>query len=132
MSQPKSKLFIFLHGYNAQGDAMKVLDSVFKKVAPEGSVFLYPDAPFTAPEGDGFCWFPFVFGDDPMEINEEFVYQSMQQAMPYLRSYIETKLKELEDFNYEDIVFRRTCKSRQHYYKKGNSQGSCASNSRYG
>ena len=104
MSQPKSKLFIFLHGYNAQGDAMKVLDSVFKKVAPEGSVFLYPDAPFTAPEGDGFCWFPFVFGDDPMEINEEFVYQSMQQAMPYLKSYIETKLKELEDFNYEDIV----------------------------
>ena len=83
---------------------MKILDSVFKKIAPEGSVFLYPDAPFKTPEGDGFCWFPFVFGDDPMEINEAFVYQSMQQAMPYLKSYIETKLKELEDFNYEDII----------------------------
>ena len=104
MHTKKEKLFIFLHGYNAKGDAMKILDSVFKKIAPEGSVFLYPDAPFKTPEGDGFCWFPFVFGDDPMEINEAFVYQSMQQAMPYLKSYIETKLKELEDFNYEDII----------------------------
>src|SRR5574344_3025254 len=100
----KSKLFIFLHGYNSVGDAMKIIDEPFKKIAPEGSVFLYPNAPFKVNDSDAFCWFPFVFGDDPFDVNEKFIFQSMQCAMPYLSSYIELQLKKYDNFNYNDIV----------------------------
>ncbi len=99
-----AKMFIFLHGYNAKGDAMKILDESFKKIVPEGSIFLYPDAPFKVNNSDNFCWFPFVFDEDPFSINEEFVYESMRQAMPYLSSYISQKLSENDNFSYKDII----------------------------
>lgn len=98
------KMFIFLHGYNSQGDAMKILDSSFKKNAPENSVFLYPDAPFRVNNSTGYCWFQFVFGDDPFSIDESLIFKSMQLATPYLSSYIKDKLKIYPQFSYKDII----------------------------
>lgn len=99
-----SKLFIFLHGYNAQGASMQVVDNVFKKISPKNSVFLYPDAPFNVNNSNGYCWFQFVFGDDPFAINEEFIFQSMQQAMPYIKKYIRDALEKYQQFEYKDII----------------------------
>lgn len=97
-------MFIFLHGYNSCGDAMKVLDNKFRKIAPKNSFFLYPNAPFKVNNGDNYCWFQFVFGDDPFLINEEFVFQSMQQSMPYLSNFISQQLEKHRQFSYEDII----------------------------
>ena len=102
MSNPK--MFIFLHGYNSCGNAMKILDTTFQKIAPKNSVFLYPDAPFKVNNSDNYCWFQFVFGDDPFAINEEFVFQSMQQTMPYLSSFIQQNLAKYTNFSYKDII----------------------------
>ena len=99
-----AKMFIFLHGYNSNGDAMKILDSVFKKNENKNSVFLYPNAPFKVNNGDGYCWFQFVFGDDPFSINEKYVFDSMQLSMPYLSKYIDNQLIEYPQFAYKDIV----------------------------
>ena len=100
----KQKMFIFLHGYNSCGDAMKIIDPTFHKIAPKDSIFLYPDAPFKVNNSDNYCWFQFVFGDDPFAINEEFVFQSMQQAMPYLKSFIDKSLLENFGFSYSDVI----------------------------
>ena len=97
-------MFVFLHGYNANGSAMKILNDSFCKIAPEGSIFLYPDAPFKVNDSNGFCWFPFVFDQDPFSINEEFVYESMRQVMPYLSNYISQKLVEHANFSYKDVI----------------------------
>ena len=99
----KPKVFIFLHGYDSCGKDMMVLDSVFRKIAPEGSQFLFPDAPFPVHNGKGFCWFPFVFNDDPFDINEEYIYTSMQQALPYLKTYIENNV-DWSKFTKQDII----------------------------
>ena len=102
MSKPK--MFIFLHGYNSCGDAMKVVDTVFQKIAPENSIFLYPNAPFKVDDSNNFCWFQFVFGDNPFSINEEFIFQSLQQALPYLKSFINKSLNENPQFSYSDVI----------------------------
>ena len=102
MADPK--MFIFLHGYNSQGDAMKILDSSFRKNAHENSVFLYPDAPFRVNNSNGYCWFQFVFGEDPFSIDESFIFKSMQLAMPYLSSYIKDNLAKYPQFSYKDII----------------------------
>ncbi len=98
------KIFIFLHGYNSKGDAMKVVDSVFSKIAPKDSIFLYPNAPFKVNNSDGYCWFQFVFENDNIAINEEFIFQSMQQATPYLSNFIKQNLNKYKNFSYSDII----------------------------
>jgi len=98
-------MFIFLHGYNSNGDAMKILDGAFKKIAPKNSVFLYPDAPFKVINEDNkYCWFPVVLGDNPELINEELVFESMNQAMPYLSNYLKQSLEKYVNFDYKDII----------------------------
>ena len=103
MSKPK--MFIFLHGYNANGEAMKILDSTFRKIAPKNSLFLYPDAPFKVNGGEGYCWFQFVFGDDPFSINEEYIFHSMNLSMPYIKKYVAKQLELNSSFDYNDIIF---------------------------
>jgi predicted esterase len=100
----KAKMFIFLHGYNSTGDEIKILDKPFRKIAAQNSVFLYPDAPFKVNNSNKYCWFQFVFGDDPSLINEEFISQSMQQAMPYLRKFIKQNLEKYKQFTYSDVI----------------------------
>jgi phospholipase/carboxylesterase len=100
---PKPKVFIFLHGYDSCGKDMMVLDTAFRKIAQEGSQFLFPDAPFPVNNGNGFCWFPFVFGDNPFDINEEFIFTSMQQALPYLKAYIDKNV-DWSRFTKQDII----------------------------
>ena len=99
-----AKMFIFLHGYNSHGDAMKIIDPAFKKIAPTNSIFLYPNAPFKVNNSNDFCWFQMVFGDDPFSINEQFIFQSMQQTMPYLTNFIEQNLIKYSNFSYKDII----------------------------
>ena len=98
------KMFIFLHGYNSRGDSMKIVDNVFHKMAKDGSVFLYPNAPFKVNGSDDFCWFQFVFGPDRCPIDEEFIFQSMEQAMPYLSNFIKQNLEQYTQFSYSDII----------------------------
>ena len=100
----KPKMFIFLHGYNACGDSMKVIDPMFRRISPENSVFLYPNAPFKVNNSENYCWFQFVFGDDPFSINEDFIFQSMQQSMPYLKKFIQQNLDVYKQFSYSDII----------------------------
>ena len=101
----KPKVFIFLHGYGNRGNDMRVLENTFKDKAPTGSVFLYPDAPFHVPNHHGFSWFPFVLsvGESGVEnLSEENIYQSMQQAMPYLYYYIDANV-DMKKFSISDI-----------------------------
>ena len=103
MAFDKPKMFVFLHGYDATGEAMMVLDAPFRKLAPEGSQFFYPNAPFKTGGGKGYNWFSFVFGDNPFDINEEYIYHSMQLAMPYLKNYIGNHM-DRQLFSTRDLV----------------------------
>ena len=101
----KPKAFIFLHGYGNCGNDMRILENTFKTHSPAGSIFLYPDAPFRVPNNNGFSWFPFVLsvGESGVEnLNEENLYQSMQQAMPYLYYYIDANV-DMKKFSISDI-----------------------------
>ena len=101
----KPKAFIFLHGYGNCGNDMRILENTFRQKAPENSIFLYPDAPFRVPNNNGFSWFPFVLsvGESGVEnLNEENLYQSMQQAMPYLYYYIDANV-DMKKFSISDI-----------------------------
>ena len=102
--QKRPKVFIFLHGYNQCGEDMKVIFEGIKDIAPKGSQFLFPNAPFKIPSKNGYSWYPYVLTDFPPEIQEEIFFQSMQTSMPYIMYYLGKNI-DTTLFTFEDMFF---------------------------
>ena len=100
----KPKMYIFLHGYNETGKNMRCLEEKFKEISSKQSIFLYPNAPFKVENSNQFCWFKIVFDEIDYSINEEFIFESMQQSLPYLSNYIDQNLNKHKHFSYNDII----------------------------
>ena len=97
------KMFVLLHGYGDSGEGMEPIKRSFADIAPKGSKFFCPNAPFSIPKERGYSWYPFVLEEDTEKLNEEFVFNGMQTTMPYLRKYIINNMNEY-NFSFQDIV----------------------------
>ena len=107
--EKNAKLLFLLHGYGETGATMMQLEKWFQGILPSGSKIFYPNAPFKVNGGKGFHWFQFNFEDKPENIgasfNEEYIFKSLGMAFPYLKSYIDKTIEELdEEFSYKDII----------------------------
>ena len=100
----KPKMYIFFFFYYETGKNMRCLEEKFKEISSKQSIFLYPNAPFKVENSNQFCWFKIVFDEIDYSINEEFIFESMQQSLPYLSNYIDQNLNKHKHFSYNDII----------------------------